>query len=95
MTAKEIIEEIYKRKGRITGSYARGEETVDSDFDFYITESQWRKLLNALPKNFESVIVGHVGFRTELGLIDISIHFRKQKEKLETRELFGLEFKTW
>ena len=96
MEGIEILKIIKRNGGRISGSYARGEETPMSDYDFYIPENKWDKLVKDVPKNFDSCICGHIAWRsTDIGMIEASMMFDKQKTDIKVRDIQGIEFKTW
>lgn len=97
-TTLAILNALTKYKARVTGSWARGDMTEDSDFDFYIRESDWRDFVKDAPKGWESCIVGHIAWQQpDIGLIEASCIFKNQRKErqVETVELFNRVWRTW
>ena len=80
---EDVLRILHQCKARLTGSYARREESDYSDLDFYLPEQSWSKfigLAKAQLPAFESCIVGHVAWYTyPAGLVEVSYIFRRQK----------------
>lgn len=92
----DIILALRAHGARLTGSWARGEERLDSDYDFYVPERRWKDFVKAAPGGWESCIVGHVAWRVGGDLIEASSLFRRtpRKKKLVSRVLFTYEWRT-
>lgn len=73
---------------RLSGSRAYGNETENSDWDFYIPESKWTEFRKWCLENigmFESNITGHIfyyiGERVHSNLIEFSYMFPNVKQQ--------------
>lgn len=90
---REVVSALVTSGARLTGSWARGEETPLSDLDFWVPQRSWRRFVWEAPPGWESVAPGHVGWRLPLhvGLpdvqIDVSTLFRAQRRRLPEREV--------
>lgn len=83
---------------RVTGSYARGEETDDSDIDFYVPEGKWEHFkkwaITHLGDGYTSCAPMSLTWR-EPFMLEFSVLFRRQKGVVKERNLNGRTFKTW
>jgi len=98
MEMQEFLQELKKLKARITGSHADGTANENSDYDFYITEKNWKsvvKLFASVDPNFESCICGHVGTRIFPVTIEASMLFKHRKNRVKSVTIEGIEFLTY
>lgn len=96
---EQLLDALEKCKARVTGSWARGEETEASDYDFYVPYAQWKRFLELAPPGWESCIVGHVAWRfggMHGDLVEASALFKNQRhERLPERHVLGRTWRTW
>lgn len=97
VNVQDIVDALTAAKSRLTGSRARGEERADSDFDFYVPERRWKRFVKEAPGGWESCTVGHIGWWTDVGLIEASDMFRRtpKAKRLESAEALGATWGTW
>jgi predicted nucleotidyltransferase len=83
---------------RITGSYARGEQTSNSDLDFYVPEKKWQHFKAWAKENIDgtpsSCIVGHLTWYEPM-MMEFADCFSRQKNLAKEITVFGRTFKTW
>jgi len=89
------VEALVKHKARLTGSWARGEETEFSDYDFYVSGRQWKAFVLNAPSGWVSQIVGHIAWRYGDIQIEASRHFKRQRTALTEHIALGKTWKTW
>jgi hypothetical protein len=97
MTIQETIKKLPSYV-RITGSYARQEQTAQSDLDFYVPERYWSHFKKWAEKNMEgkpsSPMVGALTWYIPT-MMEFSDLFMKQNCKEKSIVLYGRTFKTW
>jgi hypothetical protein len=83
---------------RVTGSYARGEQTPNSDIDFYVPERRWEHFKKWAEQNMKgtptSPIMGALTWREPM-MLEFSDLFDNQNLVVKERTVFGRTFKTW
>lgn len=83
---------------RVTGSYARGEQTKDSDIDFYVPERYWQSFKKWSQENMigtpSSCTVGALTWYEPM-MMEFADCFLKQNCKNKEVLVFGRVFKTW
>jgi len=86
---------------RLTGSYARGDATWDSDYDFWLPERYWESFKKWSQKNIPNTPTSCFPFTLTWKFgsmhrdqIEFSVIFQVQEEKLDEVILFGRSFKT-
>jgi len=100
MNGIEIIKTVWSLPSyvKITGSYARGEQTPESDLDFYVPERKWKHFKEWAKENMvgnpSSCIVGHLTWYEPM-MMEFADCFIKQKGIPKEVEVFNRTFKTW
>ncbi|HKQ38905.1 MAG TPA: nucleotidyltransferase domain-containing protein [Verrucomicrobiae bacterium] len=91
-----LLRQLRELDAKITGSYARGEESWHSDLDVYVPETQWAKAERLM-------LNSGLGFRSTLYLLqhdtpirlEVSPLFYRQTKPLKgSVEIFGVNFQT-
>jgi predicted nucleotidyltransferase len=88
-------------KAKVTGSYARGEQTEMSDLDIFIPETKWdsaRRAIQASGLPFYSTAIGQLCLDKETPIkVEVSWRFARQAKvlKLDKVTIFDICFNTY
>ena len=97
-TTREILQFLLKHRCKVTGSYARGEQTGESDLDIYVPEKEWIEVREVLlAEGFRTSAIGQFHNFLHEPRLEISWRFYKQpaKIRLPLVVVAGVTFKTW
>jgi hypothetical protein len=97
-TTREILKFLLEHNGKVTGSYARGEQTRESDLDIYVPEKEWAEVREVLrAEGFGTTAIGQWNSFLHKPRLEVSWRFFKQPKKIRLPlvTVAGVTFKTW